>query len=85
MNFLPSSTVTFPLNKNLPWPRDSATPRLKKKNNVFHDGKSPLMHCAKKTRNHATTDTSLGSLPERCPLDVGVVVIIVQHQNTFLK
>lgn len=59
--------------------------QTEERNNVFYDGKSPLMHCAKKTRNRVTTDASLGSLPERCPLDVGVVVIIVQHQNTFLK
>lgn len=26
-----------------------------------------------------------GASPERRPLDVGVVIIIVQHQNTFLK
>lgn len=30
-NFLPSSTVTFPLKKNFPWPLERATPRLKKK------------------------------------------------------
>lgn len=34
--FLPSSTVTFPLKKNFPWPLESATPRLQYKQKYLH-------------------------------------------------
>lgn len=41
-DFLPSSTVTFPLKKNFPWPLERATPRLKQTNKTNKNKQKPL-------------------------------------------
>lgn len=94
-DFLPSSTVTFPLKKNFPWPLERATPRLKIRNKPFLQWlltssllcKENWEYWYYRQSKHWLLFTKMCPefLPERSPLNVCVVVIIMQHQYTFLK